>query len=305
MIKNDRDFVGYGANFLNPNWPNNSILALQFVLNLEEGAENCVINGDQSSESFLCDIINAKQYNARHKSVESLFEYGSRIGYRRVLEEFSKRDLPLTIFASGLALQINRAMVEELFSVRQEIAGHGWRWISYQDVSPEIERIHIKKTIDLISEITNENLIGWYTGRDSPNTRSILIKEKCIMYDSDYYGDELPFWYISEDRKSNFNKHLIIPYSLDCNDMRFHTVNGFRTSNEFFEYLKDSFDYLYYLGEKNETPKMMSIGLHSRIIARPGRFVAIQRFLDYIMNFDRVWITRRRDIATHWINNHG
>lgn len=302
MNINPRDFIGYGLNTPNINWPGSARIAVQFVLNLEEGAENCVLNGDEYSETFLCDIFDAKAYTDRHMSVESLFEYGSRVGFKRILDEFTKRNLPLTIFACGLSLQLNRPIIEALVSDKHEIAGHGWRWINYQKVSQLVERNHIIKTVEIIKEITGESPVGWYTGRDSPNTRKLLIEQKCFLYDSDYYGDELPFWYAPLDSDTAKKNHLIIPYSLDCNDMRFFVGNGFNISNDFFEYLKDSFDFLYKLGEMS--PKIMTIGLHSRIIARPGRFISIQRFIDYIQRFDNVWITRRRDIAEYWIKNH-
>ena len=302
MISNERNLTGYGNKVPYVEWPLSARIAVQFVLNYEEGGENCVLNGDKSSETFLCDIAVARPYNDRHMSVESLFEYGSRVGFWRVFDEFKKRKLSLTIFASGLALKKNELVARVLAESGHEIAGHGWRWIDYQHVDPVTEKLHIQKTINEIQEITGEFPVGWYTGRDSPNTRRLIAEVGTFLYDSDYYGDELPFWSTVRLSELQHVRHLVIPYSLDCNDMRFFTGNGFSTSNDFFIYLKDTFDYLYIQGQ--DSPRMMSIGLHGRIIGRPGRFVALERFLDYIMKFDKVWIPRRKDIATHWISRH-
>ncbi len=302
MDKLSRDFIGYGKSIPYADWPNAARVAVQFVLNYEEGGENCVLNGDSSSETFLCDIVDARPYNDRHMSVESLFEFGSRVGFWRVLEAFEERELPLTIFASGLALENNQLVAKALCTSGHEIAGHGWRWINYQDVDPDIEKSHIRKTIDIIQGITGKAPSGWYTGRDSPNTRRLIVESGNFLYDSDYYGDELPFWTTLYTHEGKYHNHLIIPYSLDCNDMRFYTSNGFSTSDDFFIYLKDTFDFFYKKG--GASPKMMSIGLHGRIIGRPGRFVALLRFIDYILGFDKVWITRRKNIAEHWIKTH-
>ena len=302
MINIKRDLLGYGREPPYIEWPCLARIAVQFVLNYEEGGENCILNGDKSSETFLCDIVDAKPYMARHMTVESLFEYGSRVGFWRVINEFEIRKIPLTIFATGLALEKNKLVARALAQSRHEIAGHGWRWFDYQHVEPNIEKNHIQKTIEAIRKITGEEPVGWYTGRDSPNTRRLIAESENFLYDSDYYGDELPFWCTVQLTEATNTKHLIIPYSLDCNDMRFFTGNGFSISDDFFKYLKDTFDFLYNQGQS--FPRMMSIGLHGRIIGRPGRFIALQRFLDYIQSFEKVWITRRRDIATHWIQKY-
>lgn len=302
LISTERNLTGYGNNIPYVEWPKSARVVVQFVLNYEEGGENCVLNGDKSSETFLCDIVDAKPYNDRHMSVESLFEYGSRVGFWRVFEEFEKRDLLLTIFASGLALRKNKLVAQTLADSRHEIAGHGWKWIDYQHIDPGTEKIHIQKTIKEIHDITGEYPAGWYTGRDSPNTRRLVAEAGTFLYDSDYYGDELPFWCRVKIDENQHIGHLVIPYSLDCNDMRFFTGNGFSTSNDFFVYLKDTFDYLYAHGQ--DLPRMMSIGLHGRIIGRPGRFVALERFLDYLLKFDNVWIPTRKNIATYWISKY-
>ncbi|MDA8376215.1 MAG: allantoinase PuuE [Planctomycetia bacterium] len=298
---NKRDMVGYANNAPYAAWPRDARIAVQFVLNFEEGAENCILNGDSSSETFLSDIIDAKPYNDRHMSVESLFEYGSRIGFWRILSEFNNRKLPLTVFACGLALQNNKLIADALATSDHEIAGHGWRWINYQEIDYATEKNHIRKTMDAIKDVTGTNPAGWYTGRDSPNTRNIILEENSFLYDSDYYGDELPFWYPINNGDDS-SPHLIIPYTLDCNDMRFLTINGISSGDCFFTYLKDTFDFLYALGDKS--PRMMTIGLHGRIIGRPGRFVYLQKFLDYINGFNKVWIARRKDIAAHWYEKH-
>lgn len=297
-----RDLIGYGRTPPHADWPGQSRVAVQFVLNYEEGGERCVLHGDDGSEQFLSEIIGAAEYPDRHLSMESIYEYGSRVGVWRILGEFERRKLPLTVFGIGMALERNpdvaRAMVEQ----GHEIAAHGYRWIHYQSVPAEIEGAHMQRCIETIKNVTGVMPLGWYTGRDSPNTRRLVVEHGCFLYDSDYYGDDLPFWTTIETSDGTAKPHLIVPYTLDCNDMRFATPQGFNTGDHFFNYLKDAFDVLYAEGETS--PKMMSIGLHCRLIGRPGRFASLQRFLDYVQSHDRVWICRRIDIARHWIERH-
>lgn len=297
-----RDLVGYGRHLPHARWPGDARIAVQFVLNYEEGGENCVLHGDAGSEQFLSEIIGAPAYPERHLSMESIYEYGSRAGVWRVLDEFERRALPLTVFAVGMALQrhpeVGRVCVEQ----GHELACHGYRWIHYQGVPEEVEREHCRKCIDVISQFTEEPPSGWYTGRDSPNTRRITADEGDFLYDSDYYGDDLPFWVTVQRSDGSTVPRLIVPYTLDTNDMRFATVQGFNTADHFLTYLRDAFDVLYAEGE--HYPRMMSIGLHARLIGRPGRFAALPQFLDYIQSHDRVWIARRADIARHWAQVH-
>lgn len=297
-----RDMVGYGRNPPQANWPGQARIAVQFVLNYEEGGENCVLHGDTGSEQFLSEIIGAPSYPARHLSMESIYEYGSRAGVWRVLREFERRSLPLTVFAVGMALERNHDVAQAFVQLGHEIACHGYRWIHYQDIDEQTERDHCNKCIDIISTLTGKQPVGWYTGRDSPNTRRIVLEQGGFLYDSDYYGDDLPFWTQVQLSNGTLKPHLIVPYTLDTNDMRFATPQGFNTGEQFFNYLKDSFDVLY--AEGQDAPKMMSVGLHCRLVGRPGRFAALQRFLDYIQSHDRVWIPTRADIARHWIQEH-
>ncbi len=289
-----RDLRGYGAIVPNVSWPNGAKLALQIVLNYEEGAENCVLHGDKASETFLSEIIGAQAFEGmRHKSMESIYEYGSRSGVWRLLRIFAERDIKITVFGVAMALQRHPEVAEAILKAGHEIAGHGWRWVNYQEVDKEIEREHLNLAIETIEDITGSTLLGWYTGRDSPNTRHLLVEQGNFLYDSDSYSDDLPYWEVVNDKP-----HLVIPYTLDCNDMRFATPQGFNSGEQFFNYLKDSFDVLY--AEGDSTPKMMSVGLHCRIIGRPGRAAALQRFLDYVQQHDDVWICRRDEIAMHW-----
>jgi allantoinase len=296
-----RDLIGYGKTPPHPHWPNNSRIALQFVLNYEEGAENSVLHGDRASEQFLSEIIGAPAFEARHLSMESIYEYGSRSGVWRILREFEKRQLPLTVFGVAMALERNPEVTAAFVELGHEIACHGWRWIHYQDVEESVEREHMQIAIDIIKRMTGSAPLGWYTGRDSPNTRRLVVESGGFLYDSDYYGDDLPFW-TSVALASSAKPHLVIPYTLDTNDMRFASAQGFNTGEQFLTYLKDAFDVLY--AEGHEQPKMLSIGMHCRILGRPGRFKALQAFLDYIEKHDRVWVCRRVDIARHWIANH-
>ncbi|MDJ0832962.1 MAG: allantoinase PuuE [Gammaproteobacteria bacterium] len=295
-----RDLIGYGPNPPQADWPGNARIAVQFVLNYEEGGESCILHDDDYSEKFLSEIIGAEAYRDRHMSVESVYEYGSRVGVWRILKEFERRNLPLTVFAVAMALSRNLDLVDELQRLGHEIACHGLRWIHYQDIDIYTERTHIQQAVEMLQNLTGEHPLGWYTGRDSPNTRSLVAEEGGFLYDSDYYGDDLPFWTLVDlpDASIPPKPQLVIPYTLDTNDMRFATAQGFNSGDQFFSYLRDSFDVLY--EEGLERPKMLSIGLHCRLVGRPGRFAALKRFLDYLQSHDRVWICRRVDIAQHW-----
>ena len=294
-----RDMTGYGKESIHPNWPNNAKIAVQFVLNYEEGGENSILHGDDASETFLSEIIGAKAYQgARHMSMESLYEYGSRSGVWRILRLFEEFNIPITIFAVGLAIARNRQLADYLVDHNYDICAHGFRWIDYQFVEEEVEREHIKDCISILTEFLGKRPEGWYTGRNSPNTRKLIIEEGGFLYDSDAYDDDLPYWANEFDADS---KHLIIPYTLDVNDMRFASPQGFNSGDQFFNYLKDSFDALYREGETS--PKMMSVGMHARILGRPGRIIAMRKFLEYISTFDNVWLCSRREIADHWYKN--
>jgi len=292
-----RDMVGYGAAPPDPRWPGGARLALQIVLNYEEGAENCVLHGDAGSETFLSEIIGAESYPDRHKSMESLYEYGSRAGVWRLLRVFRERSLPVTVFAVGMALRRNPEAAAAMLADGHEIAAHGWRWISYQRVDEATERAHMQRAVAAITELTGAPPIGWYTGRDSPNTRRLVVEHGGFLYDADSYADDLPYWERVAGRP-----HLVVPYTLDCNDMRFATAQGFNSGDQFLAYLRDAFDVLY--AEGAEAPKMMSVGLHCRLAGRPGRVLALQRFLDHVAAHDRVWVCRRADIARHWQAEH-
>ncbi len=298
MVKKyPRDMVGYGSNEIKVNWPNNAKLALQIVLNYEEGAENSVLHGDKYSETFLSEIIGAKPIKGRHINMESIYEYGSRRGFWRLHNLFQEKKIPITVFGVAMALERNPEVCEILKKYDYEIACHGLRWIDYQNVNKSTEKKHMNLAIKIIKKIFGQRPLGWYTGRCSPNTRDLVIDEGGFLYDSDSYSDDLPYW---ETRGKK--KQLIIPYTLDNNDMRFATNQGFNSGDQFYNYLKDSFDVLYKEGEKN--PKMMSIGLHCRLIGKPGRIKSLERFLDYVLKHDDVWICKRIDIAKHWIKNY-
>ena len=291
-----RNFIGYGNNLPKFKWVNNSKIAVQFVLNYEEGAENSVLNGDNQSEIFLSEIIGAEPVvGHRHMNMESIYEYGSRRGFWRIYNEFINRDLPLTIFGVGLALEKNEEICSAIKEANFEVASHGYRWINYQDIDPKIEEEHIIKCNEIIKNIFGYYPSGWYTGRTSPNTRELVLKNTQVIYDSDSYSDDLPYWIDNKDKR-----HLIIPYTLDNNDMRFVTAQGFNTGDDFYNYLKDSFDTLYEEVNKTGSSRMMSIGLHCRIIGRPGRFQSLVRFLNYIEGFKDIWICKRKDIAKFW-----
>jgi putative urate catabolism protein len=297
LKKNSRDLVGYGQKGKKISWPNNAKLALQFVLNYEEGGENSVLNGDKYSETFLSEIIGAKAVKGRHISMESIYEYGSRAGFWRLDSLFKEKKIPLTIFAVGLALKQNLEVCDALKNGDYEIAAHGYRWIDYQDVKKSVEKKHMQQAIKTIKDIFGSRPLGWYTGRCSPNTRDLVFDDGGFLYDSDSYSDDLPYWEYRGKKKQ-----LIIPYTLDNNDMRFATNQGFNTGDHFYNYLKDSFDALYEEGKT--TPKMMSVGLHCRLIGRPGRIQSLKKFLDYVLKFEDIWICKRIDIAKHWIKNY-
>jgi allantoinase len=298
-----RDLKGHGRHPPHAQWPGEARIALQFVLNVEEGGENCPLHGDAGSETFLSEIIGAASFANRHMSMESMYEYGSRAGLWRILREFDRRRLPLTVFGVGMALQRQPEAVAAFMQRGDEIANHGPRWIHYQAMDEATERRHIEVGTRIIKDLTGGAwAAGWYTGRDSPNTRRLVVDQGCYEYDSDHYGDDLPLWMNVQRSDGRTVPHLVIPYTLDANDMRFAAPQGFNTADHFFHYLRDSFDALY--AEGDEAPKMMSVGMHCRILGKPGRIVALQRFLDHVEKHDRVWITRRIDIARHWKRVH-
>lgn len=289
-----RDLTGYGASPPHPAWPGNARIAINFVLNYEEGAENNILHGDAASESFLSEIIAATPIpHARHISMESLYEYGARAGFWRIKKLFDDRDIPLTIFGVAMAMERNPDAVEVMLKSGWDIASHGYRWINYQHIPEEIERAHMARAIEIQTRLTGSRPLGWYTGRTSPNTARLVAEEGGFVYDSDSYADDLPYY---------AGGQLIIPYTLDTNDMRFAAPQGFNSGEQFYQYLKDAFDTLYAEGEN--APKMLSIGLHCRIIGRPARLASLAKFIDYITKHDHVWITRRIDIARHWLATH-
>jgi len=304
IAKNEypRDLIGYGRRPPHAAWPAKARIAVQFVLNYEEGGENCVLHGDPTSEQFLSEMFNPAAYPDRHLSMESIYEYGSRVGVWRILREFERRGLPLTVFGVAMALQRHPEVTAAFTELGHEIACHGWRWIHYQTLDEATEREHLRLGLEIIQNLTGQRPLGWYTGRDSPNTRRLVADDGGLLYDSDYYGDDLPFWTEVTRSDGRTVPHLIVPYTLDTNDMRFALPQGFSHGDPFFQYLKDSFDVLYAEGE--EAPKMLSIGMHCRLLGRPGRFLALQRFLDYLEQHDRVWVCRRLDIARHWQATH-
>ncbi len=305
-----RDLAGYGRNPPHPAWPGQARIALQFVLNYEEGGENNVLHGDAASETFLSEIIGAAAFPMRHMSMESLYEYGSRAGLWRVLRMFEQRGLPLTVFGVAMALKRNPEAVAAFRELGHEIACHGLKWISYQNIDEATERAHMAEAVQIMREVTGSAPLGWYTGRDSPNTRRLVVEHGGFAYDADNYGDDLPFWekvaITGADGAPAVKPQLVVPYTLDTNDMRFAAMQGFNSGTQFFDYLKDAFDVLYAEGDPNglNQPKMLSVGLHCRIVGRPGRAAALARFLDYVQQHDKVWITRRIDIAEHWRATH-
>lgn len=294
----DRELIGYGQNPPHPKWPQNARLAVSFVLNYEEGGERCILHGDSESEAFLSEIVGAQPLpGVRHMSMESIYEYGSRAGVWRLLRLFEKYDMPLTIFAVAMAAERHPDVIKAMAKAGHEICSHGYRWFDYQHMDEAEERAHLHKAIEILTEITGERPLGWYTGRTSPNTRRLVAEEGGFLYDSDAYDDDLPYWADVAGRKQ-----LIIPYTLDTNDMRFATNQGFNCGDQFFTYLKDAFDTLY--AEGADSPKMLSVGLHCRLVGRPARIAALARFLDYVQQHEDVWVCRRVDIARHWHQHH-
>ena len=301
-----RDLTGYGRNIPHARWPGSARIALQFVLNYEEGGENAVLHGDAGSEQFLSEMFNPAAFPARHQSIESLYEYGSRAGVWRILRAFEQRGLQLTIFGVSMALQRHPELVAALTERGHEIACHGWRWINYQTVDEATEREHMRVGMQIIEQLTGQRALGWYTGRDSPNTRRLVADYGGFEYDSDYYGDDLPFWMKVRKTDGAVVPQLIVPYTLDTNDMRFASAQGFAQGDDFFTYLKDSFDLLYAEGDPDglNAPKMLTVGMHCRLLGRPGRMRSLQKFLDYVQSHEQVWICRRLDLARHWKTAH-
>ena len=294
-----RDLVGYGRNPPDPRWPGEARVAVQFVLNYEEGGENCVLHGDAASEAFLSEITGAQPLKGvRHMNMESIYEYGSRAGFWRLWRLFGERGMPLTVYGVATALARNPGAVAAMQEAGWEIASHGLKWVEHQYMDREEERRQIKEAIRLHEEVTGERPLGWYTGRSSPNTLALVVEAGGFLYAADSYADDLPYWVEVEDKRQ-----LIVPYTLDANDMRFAIQAGFTAGDQFFTYLKDSFDVLYEEGRRG-APKMMSIGLHCRLAGRPGRAAALARFLDHIAAHEQVWVCRRIDIARHWHEQH-
>ena len=299
-MQNDypRDLIGYGQQPPTVNWPNNARVAVQFVVNYEEGGENCILHGDKASEAFLSEIVGAQAYpDMRHMNMESIYEYGSRAGFWRLYRMFTERDLPVTVFGVEMALERNPAAVEAMLKADWEIASHGYRWIDYQFIDEATEREHIQQAIEIHTRTTGSAPEGWYLGRCSPNSHRIAAEEGNFVYNADTYADDLPYW------DTQFAEpQLMVPYTLDANDMRFASPQGFNSGDQFFSYLKDAFDVLYAEGET--APKMMSIGLHCRLVGRPGRAAALARFLDYVQGHEKAWVCRRIDIARFWRENY-
>jgi len=285
-----RDLIGYGATPPDPKWPGGARIAVNFVINYEEGAENSVLNGDERSEAFLSDMVGAASHPARAMAMESLYEYGSRAGFWRLHRLFTERQAPVTVFGVAKAMEMNPRAVEAMKAANWEIASHGLRWIDYQNVPEEVERKHIEEAISLHTRLTGERPLGWYQGRTSPNTARLVREEGGFVYDADSYADDLPYY---------ANGQLIVPYSLDANDMKFAALNGFTEGTQFFRYLVDTFEQL-----REEGGRMMSVGLHGRIAGRPGRALAVGLFLDHVRESGDAWIARRIDIARHWLKVH-
>ena len=293
-----RDLVGYGAEPPRADWPGGARLALQFVLNYEEGGERCLLHGDGESESFLSEIIGAEpRAGARHLSMESVYDYGARAGVWRLLRLFERHGVPLTVFAVAMALERNPAAARAMVAAGHEIASHGYRWIDYQDVAEETERDHVARAVEIITRVAGGRPLGWYTGRTGPNTRRLVAEHGGFLYDADAYDDDLPYWV-----EVGGEAQLIVPYTLDANDMRFATAQGFNSGDQFFAYLRDTFDTLY--AEGAVCPRMMSVGLHCRLAGRPGRIAALARFLEHARAHEDVWFCRRIDIARHWRTCH-
>jgi len=302
-----RDLVGYGRDVPHAQWPRGARIAVQFVLNYEEGGENNVLHGDPTSETFLSELVTAQAYENRHMTMDSMYEYGSRAGVWRILREFERRRLPLTVFGVAMALERYPELTQAFMELGHEIACHGFKWIHYQNLPEATERRHIAIASHILKDMTAGKWpLGWYTGRDSPNTHRLVADQGGYEYDSDYYGDDLPFYMPVMKTDGTLVQQLIVPYSLDTNDMRFVQAQGFNTGEHFLTYLKDSFDVLYAEGDPDglNRPKMMSIGMHCRLLGKPGRFGALQKFLDHVQRHEHVWICRRIDIARHWRQVH-
>jgi allantoinase len=299
-----RDLAGYGSHPPHPQWPGGARVALQFVLNYEEGGEMNVLHGDAVSETFLSEIVAATPFPDRHMSMESLFEYGSRVGVWRILRIFRERRLPLTVFGVASALARNPRVIDAFLGDGHEIASHGLRWMSYQQIDEQTEREHLQRAVAEIARLAGRPPLGWYTGRDSPNTRRLLVEHGGFVYSADSYADDLPYW-VDVETARGIAPLLIVPYALDTNDMRFATPQGFNSGEQFFAYLKDAFDVLYAEGDPRglNAPKMLSVGLHCRLAGRPARAASLARFLDYVTAHSDVWIARRIEIAQHWIKH--
>ena len=286
-----RDLCGYGRKLPDVRWPNGARIAVQFVVNYEEGAENCVLHGDAASEAFLSEIVTAAPIqNQRHMNMESLYEYGARAGFWRLHRLFTGFGLPVTVFGVAMALERNPGIVAAMQEAEWEIASHGYRWIDYQDIDAGTEREHLAKAIEIHTRVTGERPLGWYLGRCSPQSHRLAAEEGGFIYNADSYADDLPYW-----DYTHATPQLMVPYTLDANDMRFTTAQGFNSGQQFLDYLRDSFDVLY-----SEGSRMMSVGLHCRLAGRPGRAAALARFLDYVAGHDDVWVASRIDIANHW-----
>ena len=300
-MNHQRDMQGYQQQGIDPKWPNNAKLAVQFVINYEEGGESCILNGDDYSEAYLSELVGIQPLKqARHLGIESLYEYGSRAGFWRLYRLFTQYNVPVTVFAVTHALQQNPDVIQAMQQANWEIACHGLRWIDYKQLDEPQEKHHIQQAITLHKALTGAEPQGWYTGRASEQTRKLIAKLLAPAYDSDSYADDLPFWNYDHSQPQ-----LIIPYALDTNDMRFCSPQGFNAGEQFYQYLKDAFDYLYQEAVKdNHAAKMLNIGLHGRISGRPARAAALARFLEYVNGFDDIWITRRIDIAQHWRKVH-
>jgi allantoinase len=293
-----RDLIGYGAKAPDPKWPGGARLALQIVMNYEEGGERSILHGDDFAEAFLQEVVGMQPLKGvRNMQVESMYEYGTRVGFWRLIRLFAEREIKISVFAVGMALERHPEAAAALVAAGHEVVSHGWRWIDYQFVGEDEEREHIRLAVESLTKTTGSRPLGWYTGRLSPNTRRLVVEAGGFLYDSDAYNDDLPYWVLVSGKP-----HLVIPYTLDNNDMKFGMPQGFNTGDDFLTYLRDAFDVLY--AEGATAPKMMSIGLHMRLAGRPGRFAALTRFLDHVQRHRDVWICRRIDIAHHWIRHH-
>jgi putative urate catabolism protein len=293
-----RDLIGYGARPPHAGWPGGARLALQIVVNYEEGGERSILHGDEHAESFLGEVVGTPALaGVRNVQMESIYEYGTRVGLWRLLGLFAERRIPISVFAVAMALERHPDAARAIVEAGHEIVSHGWRWIDYQSVEPAVEREHVRLAVESLTRVTGSRPLGWYTGRLSPSTRRLVVEEGGFLYDADAYNDDLPYWVVEGGRP-----HLVVPYTLDNNDMKFGGYAGFNSGDQFFAYLRDAFDTLY--AEGAHTPRVMSVGLHLRLVGRPGRFAALQRFLDHVQGHRDVWICRRIDIARHWIARH-